>query len=219
HHPADEFVHASVQILDDGGPLIARHLAGGGMIVIEVAPEHVLHAVGGVEHAGAEALLGLLKGIEKHALAILMIGIALRQESLIVENFFVQRPSVFRQSQSGVRSKEFCQVNGVRYWMRDGQIGPARIDVYGSNVDLDLGRNFLQVKAADAMRAEAHSGLEFDRNPLRVITDFQSEACGIDREASLVFAGISMNLKIYPQFVAGTAAQGILRARYVGTAS
>ncbi len=105
HDAANQFVHAGVQILDHRRALIAGHIARRRMIVVEIAPEHMLDAVRGIEHAGAQALLSFFQGVEQHALAIVMIGVALREEGLIVENFLVQGPSVFRQAQSRVRSK------------------------------------------------------------------------------------------------------------------
>ena len=42
------------------------------MVGLEIAEEHVLHAIGGVEHADHRAALGLLQGVEEHALALLV---------------------------------------------------------------------------------------------------------------------------------------------------
>ena len=57
HHAADELVHALVEILNHLAALRLRHIARRRMIFFQIAPEHVLHAVGGIEHAGAEPLL------------------------------------------------------------------------------------------------------------------------------------------------------------------
>jgi len=55
--------------------------------------------VGGVEDARAQALRSLFQRIKEHALAVFMIAVALRQKKcLIVEDFFIQRPSIFGQS-------------------------------------------------------------------------------------------------------------------------
>ena len=65
------------------------------MVFFEITPEHVLHAVGGVEDAGAEALFSFFESIEEHLLAIVVVGITLREERIVIQNFLVQRPGVF----------------------------------------------------------------------------------------------------------------------------
>ncbi len=60
HDTADECIHASVEFLNHLRMLIVRNIAGGWMILVEIAPEHVLHPVGRIEHAGTQALLRFL---------------------------------------------------------------------------------------------------------------------------------------------------------------
>ena len=196
HDAADQFVHARVEILNHLRTLIARHIARGRMIVVEVAPEHVLHAVGGVEDAGAQALLRFLERVEQHALAIVVIGVALREEGVVVENMFVQGPGVFGEAERRVGPEEFRQINGIRDGMRDGQIGLAGIDVHRRHVDFDFGRKFLEIEAADAVRAEAHAGLELHGNPLGVFADLQREFLAVDREARWLLPSVGTNFEI-----------------------
>jgi hypothetical protein len=68
------------------------------MIIFEITPKHVLHAVGCIEHTSAQTLLRFAERVEEHALAVLMVRIALRQESVVVENFFVESPGVFGEA-------------------------------------------------------------------------------------------------------------------------
>ena len=155
------------------------------MIVVEIAPEHVLHPVGRVEHAGAKALLRFFESVEQHALAIVVIGVTLREEGFIVEHLFVQGPCVFRETERCVRPEQFRQIDGVGHGMRDGQIGPAGIDVHRRDIDFDFGRKFLEIKAADSVSAEAHAGFELHGNPIRVFANLQREALGVHREAGV----------------------------------
>ncbi len=60
--------------------------------------------------------------------------------------------------------------------MRNGQVGSRGIDVHGRDINLNLGRNFFEIKPADAARAEAQGSLELDRNPLGVFSNLQREA-------------------------------------------
>ncbi len=55
--------------------------------------------------------------------------------------------------------------------MRNRQVGPAGIDVDRRNVDLNLGREFLEIKAADSVGPEAYSSFEFYRNPFGVVAN------------------------------------------------
>ena len=77
------------------------------MIVFQVAPEHVLHAVGGVEDAGAKALLCFFQRVEQHALAVIVVGITLSEECVIVKDLLVERPGIFGEAKRGVRSEKF----------------------------------------------------------------------------------------------------------------
>src|SRR5690349_2980630 len=99
--------------------------------------------------------------------------------------------------------------------MRDWQIGPARVDIYRCDVDLDFGGYFLEIEAADAVSAEAHAGLEFCGNPSRVLADFQREGFGINNEAGFILRRVGIDLEVNAQFVTGTALQRVLGTRNV----
>src|SRR5262249_24102412 len=100
-------------------------------------------------------LARLVQSVEQHAFAIFVIGVALRQKSAIVQHFFVECPSVLRESKRRIRTKKLREIDGVRHWVRDRQIRPRGIDVDGRNVHLYFGRSLFQIKAADAARAES----------------------------------------------------------------
>ena len=55
----------------------------------------MLHAIRGIEDARAQALLGFLQSVEEHALAIIMIGVALREECVVIEHVLIERPRIF----------------------------------------------------------------------------------------------------------------------------
>ena len=184
------------------------------MIFIQIAPEHVLHPVGGVEDAGAQALRSFFQRVEEHALAVFMIAVALRQKRLVVEHFFVERPGIFRQAQRGIGAKKFCQINGIGNGMRNRQVGMAGIDVHRGYVHFDLGRNFFQIKAADAMSRESHAGLELYRNPFRVLADFDGESFGVNFNPRLAAAYIRTKFELRAQIAA--RAQRILRTGNIG---
>ena len=79
------------------------------MIFVEIAPEHVLHAVGGVEDAGAQALRSFFQRVKEHALAIFVIGVTLRQERLVIEHFFVESPGIFREPEVAYGPNSFAR--------------------------------------------------------------------------------------------------------------
>ena len=89
--------------------LALRHIARRRMVFVEIAPEHVLHAVGGIEDAGAEALLRFVERVEQHLLAVFVITVGLRQKSVVVEHVLVERPSVFREAKRGNAPYSFAR--------------------------------------------------------------------------------------------------------------
>ena len=115
HYATNQGIHTTVQLLDHFRPLLTRDASGSRMILFQVAPEHVLHAVRGIEDAGAQSLPRLLQRVKKHPLPIIMIAVALGEECLVVKHFFVQRPSIFRQSKGCVGAEELGEINGIGY--------------------------------------------------------------------------------------------------------
>ena len=77
-------------------------MPGRRMIVIQIPPEHVLYAIGGIENAGAETLRCFFEGIKEHLFARVMIGIGLLEEGVVIQHFFVERPCILGESKSSV---------------------------------------------------------------------------------------------------------------------
>src|SRR5438309_12101695 len=88
-YATNQGIHTTVQLLDHLRPLLTRDASGSRMILFQVAPEHVLHAVRGIEDAGAQSLPRLLQRVEKHPLSIIMIAVALGEKGLVVQNLLI----------------------------------------------------------------------------------------------------------------------------------
>ena len=154
HDAADQFVHAGIEFLN--------HSAVAGREAHCAPPDdrrrdsaRTCAARGrSCRRRRRTALLRLLERVEQHALAIVVIGVALREKRIVVQHVFVQGPSVFGQSERCVRSEQLRQIDGVRHRMRDRQIRLARIDIHRRDVNFDFGRQFLEIEAADSVRAE-----------------------------------------------------------------
>ena len=84
--------------------------------------------------------------------------------------------------------------------MGDGEVGLCRIDVDRSDVNLDFRRNFFQVKAADAVSAEAQAGFEFHGNPGGVLADTETEFFRIHDDVRPLFGGIGTDFEMDAQF-------------------
>jgi hypothetical protein len=153
------------------------------MIFFQIAPEHVLDAVGGIEDAGAQALLRFVERVEEHALAIFVIAVRLRQKGIVIEHMLVERPRVFCEAERRIRPEKFGEINGIRHRVRDRQVGMPGIDVHRRDVDFNFRRKFFEIEAADAVRRETHASLEFGGNPLGVFSDFQCELLRTHHEA------------------------------------
>ncbi len=91
-HAADQRIVVKVQLAD--GVLVRGLLAPapGGMPGIDVAPEHVLDAIGGVEDADQGALAKAVERGEEHRLALAIDVVRLLQERPIVGDAFVEAP-------------------------------------------------------------------------------------------------------------------------------
>src|SRR5437868_8932527 len=95
HYATNQGIHTTVQLLNHVRPLLTRDASDSRMIFFQVAPEHVLHAVRGIEDAGAQSLTCFLQCIKKHPLAIIMIAVALGEECLRSEEHTSELQSRF----------------------------------------------------------------------------------------------------------------------------
>ena len=133
--------------------------------------------------------LRLIERIKEHLLAVVMISVSLREKGIVIEHVLVERPGIFRKTESGKRAVELREINRVSNRVRNWQIGMTRIDVHRRDVDFNFRRNFLEIKAADAVRVEAEAGLELDRNPFGVLADLEREFLGTNRRRRLIRCG------------------------------
>jgi hypothetical protein len=110
HRQADQPIGAPIKVLDRSAVRTAAILLG---------EEHVLHAVGGVKHAGHHAAAAAFQGTEEHPLAFLIRQPGLLQEGIGVDGVLVERPCVLGHSQSGVCAQQFGQVSGITGGVRN----------------------------------------------------------------------------------------------------
>src|SRR2546427_11678272 len=101
--------------------------------------------------------------------------------------------------------------------MRDREIWASRIDIHGRDVDLDLGRQLLEVETANAVCAGAERSFELDCNPIGVVSNFQREFLRADCDASLI--GVRTHLKRNTQLATGRACHRIRRPGDIRTAN
>src|SRR5439155_16318186 len=166
--------------------------------------------------AGAKAFRRLLQSVKQHALAVFVVTVGLLQEGIVVQNFFIEGPGIFRKAKRGVRPEEFGKIDRVGHGMRDRQIRLAGIDVHRRDVHLHFWRDLLQIKAAYAVRAKSECSFELYRDPFRILADFQGEALPINRDPCLLAVSVGANLEVDTQLAARIAPQGIVRAWNVG---
>src|SRR5207302_4202712 len=94
--------------------------------------------------------------------------------------------------------------------MRDGQIGPARIDIHGCDIDFEFRRDFFQIKPADSVSRESQAGTELHRYPFRIFPHIQRDIFGMHADTRAVALRVRMDFERETQFTARP--QGILRS-------
>ena len=70
---------------------------------VDVAPEHVLQAVGTIEDHHTQPPANLVQRVEEHRLALAVGVQALLQEPLVAQDVLVDRPGVLGQTECGKR--------------------------------------------------------------------------------------------------------------------
>jgi len=90
----------------------------------EVAVEHVLHPVGGVEHHRHDPLAGLADAVEEQRLALVVNQPRLLEEPLLVEHPLVQGPGVLGEPERREAAEQLRQVGGVVGGVGDRQRRP-----------------------------------------------------------------------------------------------
>ncbi len=138
------------------------------MLLVEIAPEHVLHAVGAVEDAHAQAAIDLVQAIEKHGLAFAVGVEALLEKMIVAQDMFAQSPGIFGQAERGIRALLFGQINRVDRRIADGHRRFFRVDIDGRRIQLEFGLGVEQQKLAHAMHRQARHDHETDLDPVGV---------------------------------------------------
>ena len=131
---------ALVHLQDRVAILLGVAAAVGRMLAVEVAEEHVLQAVGAVEHADDRAVARLLERVEEHALALRVMIERLLQERLLVDHALVQRPGVLGEAERRELAQQLRQVDRVDPRPGDRQRRLARIDVDRRDVQVEVRR-------------------------------------------------------------------------------
>jgi len=113
------------------------------MALFQITPEHVLHAVGSIENAGAQAC-GVFSSASKNMRSRPRDAVALREECIIVEHFFVECPGIFGEAEGRVGAEQLRQINGIGDGMGIGKVGRP-INFTGSRRPLS-GEDFFEIK-------------------------------------------------------------------------
>ena len=155
HRAADQIVHAPVQVLDCAGGVWSEFPQAGRDARLVIAPEHVLHAVGAVEHADAQAFAAPFPAVEEHRLALAVDVEALLEEMIVVEHVLVESPGVFGQPERGVRPLPLGQVDRIDRRVADRHGRLFRVDVHRRGVEVELGLGAEQ--AGTCRRRDLHA--------------------------------------------------------------
>ena len=211
HHPADQLVHPHVQLTQHVLVTLGVLARVGRMIVLEIAKEHVLQAVGDIEDAGHRPPSGLLHRIEQHLLALVMDQVGQFEEGLLVQHALVQPPGVLGQTQRGITTQRLGKIDRIGERVRDGQRRLVRIDVDRCHVELQMRRRLLEVETADALHRVVQRRTERQFDPRREFLELQRERLVPYRQQRVVLTGADLHLERQ------THLPGILDQRVFGT--
>ena len=185
----NDLVHALVEVFDD--LLIAARgiVAMRGMVGLQIAIEHVLDAVAGIEHARDDALAGPLKRVEVHRLALFADHVCLIEKGLLIDHPLVERPSVLGEPQGGEGAEQLRQIGRVVGRMRDRQSGLFRVDVDGREIERNLRAGLGEHEARDAADLHAEPAPKGKRNPWRILARRQFVGRSVQPQGRLVIPG------------------------------
>ena len=85
---AHQAVHIAVERFDYAA--IAR---------VEMAVEHVLHPIGGVENTGHYAAPRTVERAEEHGFALTLDHVGLLEKRIVIDGTFVERPGILSHAQ------------------------------------------------------------------------------------------------------------------------
>ena len=113
HDPPQHAVVVDIELLDGVLVLGIGGVARSRVVVLEVAPEHVLDAIGRVEDTNQRALAQLVEGGEEHLLALAVDVVGELEKGAVVDDALVERPGVLGQPQRRELADLLGQVGGV----------------------------------------------------------------------------------------------------------
>src|SRR6267154_2004726 len=180
-----------------------------------MAPEHMLHAVGDIKHAYANAFRRLVQRVEKHSFAFFMNQVTLFEERIFCEKTIIQSPGVFGQPKGGVETLLLREINRVRQRIRDRQGGVHGVDVHRRRVKFQFRLDRLKVKPTNSLDADADPRTEFQFHPLRVFALGDRDAPAIHMNVRISLRDSLLDPERRAQLHAGVSSQSVWRARNV----
>jgi hypothetical protein len=138
-----------------------------------VAPEHVLDAVGGVEHADQGAPAQAVEGGEEHVLALAVDVVGHLEEGAVVDHSLVERPGVLGETQGRVGADPLREVGGVVARVGDGHRRLLGVEVDRRDVERDVLAHLRDHHPGDAAHLDPRGGREGERHPGRELAGGQ----------------------------------------------
>ena len=135
------------------------------MVVFEIAPEHVLDAIGAVEHTDAQSALDLVETVEEHLGTLVVCLVALLQKRLVIEHAAVQPPGILGQTEGRIGTTGPGQIGCIGRGMRNRQRGILGIDLHRRNVQLRRLTATQQQELADPADLDADGRSERNVDP------------------------------------------------------
>ena len=159
-----------------------RAALAGRMRRVDVAPEHVLDAVGRIEDAYERATVEPIECRVQHRLALAVDVIRLPQERRIVGDAFVEGPGVFGQSQRREGSDAGSQVARVVRRMRDRHRRALGVEVDGRQVEREVLAALGEQQPRQAGDGNAGHSRKRQRDPRTQFALRHGYARGADRD-------------------------------------
>ena len=156
------------------------------MLLVEIPPKHVLHAIGAVEDADAQPLRHLFQPVEEHRFALAIDVGALLDEMIVGEHLFAEAPSIFREAQCGERTLALGQIDRIDGRIADGHRRMLGIDVDRRRVEIEIRRGAEEHESAHAMDVCSNAGAECDGNPIGILIATQFVRRAVDLQLRAV---------------------------------
>ncbi len=174
HDAADHRVVVPVEI-EDGVLIAVGGLLACRVLRVEIPPEHVLNAIGGVEHADQRALAQPAQAREEHVLPFAIDVVGLLQEHALVGDALVERPRVLGEAQGGIRADPLRQVHRVVERVRHRHRRLGGIEVDGRHVHREVVVHLDDQQPRDARDGDARRRLEPESHPVAQLSSRQRD--------------------------------------------